>query len=174
MTLLLKQLVNFIQLLHSENGTKQVALGLTLGVFLGFSPFFSLQTFLVLLILLIFRIQIGSAFISAFAFKFIAFLIDPVADSLGQWALENESFRPLWTQLYNMPIIPYTLFNNSIVMGSFLFALILSPILYFTFIVLIEKYRTRIVAKFESSKMWKGVKATKLYFLYKKYRDLGY
>lgn len=172
MTILIKQLLNLIKMLHSENGTTQIAWGLTLGAFLGFSPFFSLQTFLILTILFFFRVQFGAAFLSAFVFKFIAFLVDPMADSLGQWALENSSLRPLWTQLYNVPLLPYTRFNNSIVMGSFLVALILSPFLYFFFIFAVKKYRTTVVAKFEKTKTFKAIKASKLYVWYSKYNDL--
>ncbi len=172
MTLLIKQLINFIRMLHSEGGTKQLAWGLTLGAFLGFSPFFSLQTFFVLLIVFIFKVQFGAATLSAFFFKIVAFLIDPLANILGKSILESESFRPTWTTLYNMPIIPYTRFNNSIVMGSFIFALIISPILYFGFKMLIQKYRTHIVKTFEQSKAWKAFKATKIYEWYQKYDDL--
>lgn len=172
MSLIIKQLINFIRLLHSENGIYQITWGLTLGAFLGFSPFFSIQTFLILIVLLVFRVQFGAAFLSAFFFKLIAYLVDPAANSLGQWALENSSLRPLWTNLYNMPIIPYTRFNNSIVMGSFIVALILSPIVFFVFKTLIQKYRTHVVATFERSKAWKAFKATKLYDLYAKYDDL--
>lgn len=172
MGILIKQIISLIRLLHSENGLNEITWGLTLGVFLGFSPFFSIQTFLILLILFIFRVQFGAAFLSAFFFKLVAFLIDPLADSLGRWTLENSSFRTLWTSLYNMPILPYTRFNNSIVMGSFIVALILSPFLFFIFRMLIKKYRTHIVEVFEKSKAWKAFKATKIYFLYTKYDDL--
>lgn len=172
MTILLKQLLNLIKLLHSENGTTQIAWGLTLGAFLGFSPFFSLQTFLVLMILFFFRVQFGAAFLSAFVFKFVAFLIDPLADVLGQWALQEPSLRPVWTTLYNIPVVPFTRFNNSIVMGSFLVALLLSPILYFAFTILVKKYRTTVVARFEQSKAYKALKASKFYLWYSKYNDL--
>lgn len=172
MTLLLKQLIGLIKLLHSENGSQQIAWGFTLGVILGFSPFFSLQTFLVLFLLLIFKIQIAAAFLSAFVFKFIAYLIDPLAHSLGAITLENESLRPVWTQLYNMPIIPYTRFNNSIVMGSFILGLIISPLMYFIFIKVIKKYRETVVAKTENSKLWKAFTSSKFYVWYTKYQDL--
>jgi uncharacterized protein (TIGR03546 family) len=172
MTILLKQLLNLIKMLHSENGTAQIAWGLTLGAFLGFSPFFSLQTFLILTILFFFRVQFGAAFLSAFVFKFVAFLIDPLADSFGQWALELPSLRPFWTTLYNVPLLPYTRFNNSIVMGSFLVALILSPFLYFSFAYAVKKYRTSVVVRFEKSKAFKTIKASKFYLWYTKYNDL--
>jgi uncharacterized protein (TIGR03546 family) len=161
-----------IKLLHSENGTHQLAIGLTLGTFLGFSPFFSLQTILIFFIIFIFRVQIGAAFLSAFFFKFVAYLIDPAADYMGRLTLENTALIPVWTTLFNMPIVPYTRFNNSIVMGSFVFALILSPLVYFIFYKLVKQYRSQIVEKIEKSKYWKAFKATKLYEWYTKYENL--
>src|SRR5689334_5130987 len=133
MGLLIKQLINLIRLLHSDTGQNQIATGLAFGVFLGFAPFLSLQTLLVLFIVFIFRVQLAAAFLSAFFFKLIAFTLDPIADDLGRWALENPSLRDLWSTLYNMPLLPMTRFNNSIIMGSFIISIILCPILFFIF-----------------------------------------
>lgn len=66
MTVLLKQLFAFFKLLNSEDGENQLAAGLALGVILGFSPFLSLQTLIVLFLIFLFRIQMGAAFLSAF------------------------------------------------------------------------------------------------------------
>ena len=172
MTLIIKQLLQMIKLLHSENGTHQLAIGLTLGTFLGFSPFLSLQTILIFFIILVFNVQVGAAFLSAFFFKFVAFLIDPAANWLGKKTLENQSLVPLWTDLFNLPLVPYTRFNNSIVMGSFVFAIIISPIVYLVFYKLVKQYRSKVVEKFEKSKLWKAFKASKVYELYMKYDNL--
>ena len=172
MTVLIKQLINLIQLLHSDTGQNQVAAGLAFGVFLGFAPFFSIQTFFVLFIVFLFRVQLGAAFASAFFFKFIAYLLDPVADPLGRALLENESLRPLWTQMYNIPILPMTRFNNSINMGSFAISLIACPILFFVFRFLVVKYQVTVVARVRESAIWKGFQATKLYVWYSKYNEL--
>ena len=127
---------------------------------------------MVLIIVFIFRIQLGAAFLSAFFFKFVAYLLDPVADPLGRSLLENESFRPLWTYMYNIPILPMTRFNNSIVLGSFAISLLLCPVLFFIFRKLIIQYQTSLVQKFESSKAWKLFKATKFHDWYSKYNNL--
>ena len=172
MTLIIKQLINLIRLLHSDTGQNQIAAGLSFGVFLGFAPFLSLQTLLVLFIVFIFRVQLGAAFLSAFFFKFIAYLLDPVADPIGRSLLENESLRPLWTSMYNIPLLPMTRFNNSIILGSFAISIILCPILFSIFRKLVVQYQTNLVQKFESSKMWKVFKATKIYDWYSKYNNL--
>ncbi len=172
MGMLMKQIINLIRLLHSDTGQNQIASGLAFGIFLGFAPFLSIQTLLVLFVVFVFRVQLGAAFLSAFFFKFIAYLLDPVADLFGRWALELPALRNMWASMFNTPFIPMTRFNNSIVMGSFIISLILCPVLFILFKKLILKYRLEIVQKVEASKAWKAFKATKFYFWYAKYNDL--
>lgn len=172
MGLILKQIFNFFKLLNSDTGTYQIASGLTMGMFLGFSPFLSLQTLLVLFVLLFFRIQIGAAFLSAFFFKFVAFIVDPLADILGRAILETESLRSVWVTLYNMPIIPFTRFNNSIVMGSFVVALIFAIPVFFFFKRFVIRYRETVVVRFKQTKAWKLFTATKFYNWYLTYDKL--
>lgn len=172
MTLLIKQIFNFFKLLNSETGTYQLASGLTLGMFLGFSPFLSLQTLIVFFVLFFFRVQIGAAFLSAFFFKFVAFLFDPAADVLGRAVLELPSLRSLWVTLYNMPIVPFTRFNNSIVMGSFIVAIVLAIPVFFLFKRFIIKYRETVVARFKTTKVWKVFAASKFYNWYLTYEKL--
>lgn len=172
MGLLLKQIFAFIRMLNSETGTYQLASGLALGVVLGFSPFLSLQTFLIFTIILFFRVQMGAAFLSAFFFKFVAFLFDTPADYLGRWILENPAFENILTELYNMPLVPLTRFNNSIVMGSGLLGFIIAVPGFFIFAKLITKYRATVLVKIQNSKLSKAIKATPLYNWYLKYQDL--
>ncbi len=172
MTLILKQLFNFVKLLNSDTGHNQLATGLACGLILGFAPFISLQTVLVFTLVFIFRIQLGAAFLSGFFFKFVAYLVDPISDMLGKWTLENPSLRDLFVELYNMPIIPLTRFNNSVVMGSLILSVILAPFSYFAFKFLIIKYRLMIVERFKKTKMWKAFAASAFYNWYTKYDQL--
>lgn len=172
MTLLLKQLFAFFRMLNSDTGHNQLAAGLSCGIILGFSPFLSLQTLILLFVLLFFRIQIGAAFMAAFFFKFVAWLVDPLADVLGRAVLENEGLRPLFVSLYNMPLVPLTRFNNSIVMGSMVVGVLLAIPAFFIFRSLILKYRATFVARFKETKIWKAWTATKFYAWYTTYEKL--
>lgn len=172
MTLLLKQLFQFFKLLNSDTATHSLAWGLSLGCVLGFSPFLSLQTFLVFFICFIFRVQMGAAFLSAFFFKVIAYLIDPAADLLGQWFLELSALRSTFVILYNAPLVPLTRFNDSIVMGSGLIGFGLSLPLFFGFKYFIQQYRSKIVVRFATSKVWKLWTTTFVYKWYTKYNEL--
>lgn len=169
MGLILKQLFSFIKLLNSDTGNISLALGMTCGFILGMTPVLSLHSLLIFLVLFFFRIQIGAALVMAFFFKFTAFLLDPLFHSVGSQVLQMKSLEPFFTTLYNMPIIPYTRFNNSIVMGSAVITFSLSPFVYLLSSYLIIKYRVTVLARFKETKLWKAVEATKFYQWYYKY-----
>lgn len=172
MTFLVKQVLSLFKLLNSDTGTNQIASGIACGLILGFAPFFSLQTALVILLLLFFRIQIGAAFIAAFFFSLIAWALDPIANLLGIFVLELPSLKTLFTSLYNMPIVPLTRFNNSIVMGSGILTVLLFPIIFFVSRILIAQYRETIVTRYKQTRFFKLIQASTLYKLYAKYDEL--
>ena len=172
MTILLKQFFQLFKLLNSDTGTNQIASGVAAGFILGMTPAFSLQTILVVFCIFFFHIQMGAAFLFAAFFKFPAFLLDGVFDSVGSAVLEMSSLHGLFTSLYNMPIIPFTRFNNSVVMGSGIVAILLSPIIFLIAKALIIKYRVSVVERFKQSKFFKALKATSFYKWYVKYDDL--
>lgn len=172
MTFLLKQIFGLLKLLNSETGTNQIAAGITAGFILGMTPGFSLQTILIYFLILFFRIQIGAALIMAFFFSFVAFLLDPVFNNVGFAVLHMEGLQSFFTTLYNLPIIPYTRFNNSIVMGSGVVAFSLSPFVFIGSKVLIQNYRKTVVERLKRTKFWKAIQATSLYKWYYTYDNL--
>ncbi len=131
MTLLLKQIFSLFQLLNSDKGSVSIALGVCCGFILGMTPSLSLQSLIIFLLLFIFRIQIGAALVTAFFFSFVAWLLDPVFHEVGSLILNLEGLKTTFTQLYNMPIVPFTRFNNTVVMGSGVLAFALTPLVYF-------------------------------------------
>jgi uncharacterized protein (TIGR03546 family) len=169
MMFLLKQIFGFIKLLNSETGNNQLAWGIALGFILGMTPALSLQSFLVFLCLFFFRVQIGAAFVAAFFFKFIAFLLDTPFDLVGQKVLEMQGLQGIFTTLYNMPIVPFTRFNNSIVMGSGVLSILLVPFVFVAAKIFIVKYRLVVVERWKGTKVYKAIKATSFYQWYYKY-----
>jgi uncharacterized protein (TIGR03546 family) len=172
MGFLLKQIFQFIKILNSDTGTNQIAAGIAAGFVLGMTPALSLQTLLIFVLIFLFRIQAGAAFVTAFFFKFVAFALDPVFHSTGEAVLAMAPLQGLFTELYNMPIVPMTLFNNTIVMGSGVISLLAFPFVYVAAQILVLKYRKSVVERFKETKFWKAVKATSLYKWYFKYEEL--
>jgi uncharacterized protein (TIGR03546 family) len=92
---------------------------------------------------------------------------------LGYLILADIPFlQPLWTTLYNIPIFPFTRFNNTVVMGSFITGLILFVPIYLLskrgVIVYREKYDVRI----SNSKIFKAFKTNPIVQWYVKVRNL--
>ncbi len=169
MTLLFKQLFGLLKLLNSETGQNQIAAGVAAGFILGMTPAFSLQTLIVFLCLFVFRIQMGMAFLACFFFKFVAWVLDPAFHAVGSMVLEMPALFGLWTTLYNMPIVPLTRFNNSIVMGSGVVTILFAPLVFFLSRTFVVKYRELVVARFKETKVWKLMKATSFYGWYTTY-----
>ena len=86
--------------------------------------------------------------------------------------LQQEALQPLFTSMYNMPIIPFTRFNNTIVMGSAAVTLPLLPVVFVFARIFIVKYRIQVVERFKQSKFFKAMKATSVYKWYYKYDEL--
>lgn len=172
MSFLLKQIFELIRLLNSDTGTNQIAAGVACGLILGFAPAFSLQTLLVIFCLFFFRIQIGAALVAAFFFAFAAWLLDPVSHRVGTAILEMDALRPLFTAMYNMPLIPLTRFYNSIVMGAGVVSIVLAPVIFMLTKWGVVKYRATVLARFENTRPWKAWKATPFYKWYQTYDQL--
>ena len=172
MTLILKQLFGLLKLLNSDTGTNQIAAGFTCGLILGFAPILSLQALLVFICMFLFRIQIGAALLSAFFFALIAWLFDPVSQVVGSVILESEVLRPMFTQMYNMPLVPLTRFYNSITMGSGVVSLLLAPLIYLGSKRLILSYRVNVVARFKQTRWWMFWKGTVVFKWYTTYEKL--
>ena len=83
-----------------------------------------------------------------------------------------DILKDTFIMLYNLPIIPFTRFNNSLVMGSGIVAFLLSPIVFLLTKVLIKKYREKVLDKLSQTKLWNAVKATSLFQWYYKYDKL--
>ena len=172
MTLLLKQIFSLIKIINSETGTNQIATAIACGFILGMTPSFSLQTIVVVIIVCLFRIQLAAVFVSAFFFKIIAWGLDPVFHLTGDFILNLKSLKPLYETMYNMPLLPFTRFNNTIVAGSGITSIVLSPFIFIVSKILINKYREVIVRRIKNTKLWKALQATSLFKWYYKYDKL--
>src|SRR5438105_4170075 len=117
MLALIKLIQSIIKTLHSEGTPGQVALGMALGSVLGLTP--------------LLNVSFGGAMLGWALFVPVGFALDPVFDAIGIRLLEAPSLRPLWTSWYNTPLVPYTNFNNSVVLGSVVGWLVLAVPIFF-------------------------------------------
>jgi len=110
----------------SENTTPgQIAGGVAFGVIIGLVPKANLTAQILLVLLMIFRTNVSVALVTATLVTLITPLTDLAANPLGFAVLQAPALNGMWTKLYNMPVVPWTDFNNTIVMGSLLIGILL-------------------------------------------------
>src|SRR5438045_1934088 len=128
---LIKLIQSLFGALHSEGTPGQLAAGIVLGSFLGLTPLFNLHNALIFAALVLLNVSFAGGLLGWALFVPIGFLLDPLFDWIGHSLLLAPSLRGLWTSLYNTPIIPLTNFNNTVVLGSLVFALLAAVPLFF-------------------------------------------
>ncbi len=165
----LEILAKIFKILRSEDTPIQIALGFSLGMILGLTPFFTLHNIFIIIIVILFKVNLGSVLISFALFSGLAYLLDPLFHSLGYFLLVDLSaLHGLWTFLYQFPIIALSRYNNTVVMGSFVISLILFLPLTFFMKYFVIYYRKHLDPKLQKLKIVQLFKSTKFYSVYKK------
>jgi uncharacterized protein (TIGR03546 family) len=170
----LKLVRDFLKVLRAGQTPRQIAAGFALGSIVGLSPMFTLQGFLVWLVILIFNVNLSAAILSFTVFSLIAYLADPMFHWIGYQLLVNvDQFKSLWTAMYNAPIAPLTRFYNTVVMGSFASALVLTVPVYFGMRQLVLAYRATVGARVEQWKVYQIVSKSAIVRWYTRIKNLG-
>lgn len=170
----LQLFAKFLRILRAGQTPAQIAGGFALGSIAGFSPHLTLQILAVWLILLVLDVNLSAALLAFALSALAAFLIDPVFHRVGYFLLVDlDGLRGFWTALYNAPIAPLTRFNNTVVLGSFLVALFLSPIIYFAMRSFVITYRNHVFARVERLKVYQFLRHNALVRWYLKIREMG-
>ena len=112
----------------------------------------------------------GSAFLSILIFSIIGLLTDLLAHQIGYALLvKTAALTGIWSTLYNIPIVPFTRFYNTIVLGNFIIALILILPVFFATKKFVVYYREHLAKKIENWKIMKVFKLSGFYKLYSGY-----
>ena len=167
---LLKLIQSIIKTLHSEGTPGQVALGIALGSVLGLSPLVNVHNLIVFSLIVLLNVSFGGGMLGWALFVPVGFVLDPVFDRIGAGLLQAPSLRPLWTSWYNTPLMPYTNFNNTVVLGSVVAWLVLAIPIFFAARWGVARYRATIGERVRQSKFYKAVTASKVYNWYQLFR----
>jgi uncharacterized protein (TIGR03546 family) len=167
---LLKLIQSIIKTLHSEGTPGQVAAGIALGSALGLTPLVNVHNLIIFSLIVLLNVSFGGGMLGWALFVPLGFLLDPVFDRIGSSLLLAPSLRPLWTSWYNTPLVPYTNFNNSVVLGSVVGWLVLALPIFVGAKYGVARYRATIGARVQQSKFYKAVTASQVYNWYKLFR----
>ena len=167
---LIKLMQSLIGALHSEGTPGQLAAGIALGSFLGLTPLVNIHNAVIFAALVLLNVSFAGGMLGWALFIPFGFLLDPLFDWIGHTLLFTPSLTPFFTSLYNMPIVPLTNFNNTVVLGSFVVAVVLAVPLYVAARLGVTRYRATIGARVRQSRFYQTVMASKVYNLYKMFR----
>jgi uncharacterized protein (TIGR03546 family) len=142
---ILKPLTSLLIAMLREDSAAVLAASLTMGMMAGFLPKDNLLAIVFGVLLLSLRFNLTVATASAAVFSGVAAMFDPIAEALGRAVLTHHSLDPLWAWVYQLPLAPWTRFNNTVVMGSLLLALALATPMYLTSRYLVVQYRPRLL-----------------------------
>ncbi|HMB01069.1 MAG TPA: TIGR03546 family protein [Spirochaetota bacterium] len=160
---ILKFIAKGLKLLNSDETPLQIALGIALGSIIAFTPLLSLHNFFILLLIFILKVSFRGAITAMVLLKPAGLLLAPLANELGfLLLLDIESLHPLWVYLHTLPFFAFFLFNNTLVFGSFILALLLFLPVLFLFKTIINKYRTSWKEKFLQTKLYKILSKSKI------------
>ena len=165
---MLEMIAKLLRVLNSEAEPSQISLALGFGMIAGFVPFFSIYTILVVLIVFMLRVTLSAFFLGWLFFSLIAYLIDPFFHRVGLAVLTAGPLQTLWTAMYNAPFWRFQKFNNTVVMGSLLFSVVVFVPAVFLFNLLIRRYRDHVLARVRNTPIVRAIKASKFYSIYRK------
>lgn len=161
-----------LKVMNSESNPGQISLAFCFAFIAGLTPTTSLHNLLILFLVLILRVNF-SGFILAFGFfSGLSYALDPLFHFIGLKLLTSDFLNNFWTSLYNVAIWRLERFNNTIVLGSVIFSLVLLMPLYLVSNFTIRQYRQHILAWVKKTRIMQIVSGTKLYKLYHSLSEL--
>ena len=154
---MIKYIAKLIIALNSNLGKSQIASGFSWGLLLGLIPVGNIFWIVLFIVSFFFKHHHASKLLALTIFKIISPVVAPLVDVVGWEVLHIEVLQPLFTSLYNMPFVPFTRFNNTLVAGGLVSGIILWLPVFFLIFHLIPVYRNTIVPKIRDSKIVKSI-----------------
>lgn len=163
-----RMLAKLLKVLNSETDPSQISLAFSFSMFSGFLPFFTPVNLVVLFLVFILRVNLSAYFLGWAFFAGVAYLLDPLFHPIGLALLSADSLQGLWTTMYNSTLWRIQKFNNTVVMGGFVFAILFFVPLVLLSNLMVRKYRDHVLAWIRKTQLMKAIMASDFYGYYQK------
>lgn len=168
---IIKLVQSLVKALNSEGTPGQVAAGMAVGACLGLTPLLNLHNLVIVAAILFFRVSVPGAMLGWMIFTPVGFLLDPAFDQIGRALLmDADGLRPVWAAAYNTPIVALANPTNTIVVGSFVGWVLLAVPIFFLARYGVARYRATIYERYKDARVFRVLRASKLYNTYKLFR----
>ncbi len=115
---LVKQFLLVRRAVCAKDSARQMAFGFACGMLLGLLPKGNLLAVAVGAAIFATRVSLPVCMLAALAFSLVSGLLDPLTGRIGQSVLTYAPLVPLWERWNQLPMAPWTAFNNTVVMGN--------------------------------------------------------
>ena len=153
-----KPLAKFIVALNGNLKKGQVAAGFAWGLLLGLIPAGNVFWIVLFIVSFFFRHHHWSKMLILAIFKIVGGAVAPLMDTVGWGVLHIEALQPFFTALCNMPFVPLTKFNNTLVAGGLVSGIVLWLPVFFLVFALIPLYRSKAVPWLMNNKFLGAIK----------------
>ena len=155
---MLKPIAKLIVALNGNLGKTQIAAGFAWGLLLSLIPAGNVFWIVLFVGSFFFKHHHWSKMLVLAIFKIISVAVAPLVDMAGWEILHIEALQPFFTTLYNMPFVPLTRFNNTLVAGGLVCGIVLWLPAFFLGLHMIPLYRNNLAPKIRNSKLVKSIK----------------
>lgn len=149
--------------INSNTRPLQVGAGAAFALLLGLIPFVlpavpPVNLLWIAIFLISLFLKVNQAFQAVFLliFKILAPLVYPVTSRIGEAILTAPFLQDFFTTLNNLPVVPFTFFNSTLVMGGLALGLVLFAPLTLGSTLLLQLYRDRLRERIARSKFVQG------------------
>jgi uncharacterized protein (TIGR03546 family) len=139
--------------LRGFDSSKQLALGVMLGLMIGLIPKDSLLVYLIAAMAILTNANLFAIGCSAVLFSWIGPMLDPFTHSIGLWVLTFDPFEMMIARIYNLPFAPWTRIENTVVTGSFVLSLLLAIAFYPVAEMLFQRFGASAYRKLMESRL---------------------
>jgi uncharacterized protein (TIGR03546 family) len=152
-----KWIATLIVGINANNRAGEIAAGVSFAFLLALLPSGNLFWFCLFLVTLFLKIHLGAELLFLAMFKLIAPLADGLLHRLGLLVLNISLLSDFFTTVYNLPLLPLTRFNNTVVMGGLIAGIVLWIPVFVLFRTLVRAYRRGLRDRIAGSRLVKAL-----------------
>lgn len=126
-----------------------IAFGCAMGMMVGLLPKGNLTAAAISMFVLATQANLAAAALSGTFFTWASIWTDPLAHRLGSSILTLPTWQKSFARLYELPLMPWTALNNTVVLGSLVLSLVLFYPVYRLTWLLFNRHHAPITEKLQ-------------------------
>jgi uncharacterized protein (TIGR03546 family) len=155
--MLVTWIARIIASLNANQRPGEIAAGAAMGLLLALVPTGNLLWVALFVLTAFLKLNLGIELLVLVVLRPFAPLADPLLHQVGSAILTGAGLEGFFTTLYNLPLVPFTRFNNTVVMGALAAGLALWIPVFLLARVLVRVYRKHIHPRLAESRIVKAI-----------------